>query len=466
MNELTLQQLISQGESETVEFKSSFNVATIESLVAFANTKGGSVLVGVSDKGKIVGCDVSNESVQQWINEIKSKTEPQLTPDAEIITIDDKIIVVLQIAEYPIKPVSIQGRFYKRTTNSNHQMSVMEIADEHLRTKNTSWDYYIDNTRSINDISLQKVRNYMFKIENKIGHRFDMSEVDFLSKLEYLKDGNLTMGAYLLFAKDNCLFTDLQIGRFKSEITIIDKLYLSTDLFTEVEETMQFIKKNLMVEIIVTGEPQHTERYNYPLDAIREIVINMIVHRDYRDSGNSIIKIFDDKIEFYNPGLLYGDLTVEQLLSGNYSSKSRNKLIAKAFKDIDLIEQFGSGIRRICDICTAYGLVEPTFKERNGGFLVTMYAKKIEDLENPTENPTENPIENPTENLQLITPLERKIIEKIKNNTTITQKQIAEQLGIGFTTVREYIGKLKQKGVLTRIGPDKGGYWKIIEKRR
>src|SRR5574344_1664771 len=124
MDALVLQQLISQGESETVEFKSSFNVATIESLVAFANKKGGCVLVGVSDKGKIVGCNIANESVQQWINEIKSKTEPQLIPETDIITIDDKIIVVLQIAEYPIKPISIQGRYYKRTANSNHQMSV------------------------------------------------------------------------------------------------------------------------------------------------------------------------------------------------------------------------------------------------------------------------------------------------------------------------------------------------------
>ena len=102
-----------------------------------------------------------------------------------------------------------------------------------------------------------------------------------------------------------------------------------------------------MVEFIITGEPQRTEKYDYPLDAIREIITNMIVHRDYRDSGNSVVKIFDDRMEFFNPGKLYDDITIEKLVSGDYSSRSRNRALAKIFKEAGIIERYGSGIKRI-----------------------------------------------------------------------------------------------------------------------
>jgi len=88
-----------------------------------------------------------------------------------------------------------------------------------------------------------------------------------------------------------------------------------------------------MIEYIFTGKPQRVERYDYPLEAIREVVINMVVHRDYADSGDSIIKIFDDRMEFFNPGKLYGDITIKMLESGNHSSRSRNRAIAKICKE-------------------------------------------------------------------------------------------------------------------------------------
>jgi ATP-dependent DNA helicase RecG len=112
--------IISQGENENVEFKTSFNKEVIETIVAFANKTGGSVYIGISEKDKIVGVNTGKESIQTWSNEIKNKTSPALIPDIDVITIDNKIIVQLRIAEYPIKPVSAQGKYYKRVHNSNH----------------------------------------------------------------------------------------------------------------------------------------------------------------------------------------------------------------------------------------------------------------------------------------------------------------------------------------------------------
>ncbi len=143
-----------KGEGLTSEFKSSFNNEVIETLVAFANTSGGSVLVGISNDKKILGVTINSESVQNWLNEIKSKTSPEIVPLAEIVNCKEKIIIVLTIQEYPAKPVSTRSRYFKRIANSNHLMSTDEIANEHLRTINSSWDYYIDPGHSLDTISL------------------------------------------------------------------------------------------------------------------------------------------------------------------------------------------------------------------------------------------------------------------------------------------------------------------------
>ncbi|WP_277632254.1 helix-turn-helix domain-containing protein [Avrilella dinanensis] len=129
--------IIKQGESDTLEFKTSFSDEVIISLVAFANTKGGTVCIGVSDKGVIKGVDLGKETIQNWINEVKSKTATVVIPEVEVIQELDKTVVLLKVQEYPIKPVSMRGRCYKRIGNSNHLMSVEEISNEHLRTINT-----------------------------------------------------------------------------------------------------------------------------------------------------------------------------------------------------------------------------------------------------------------------------------------------------------------------------------------
>src|SRR5690606_37324744 len=144
-------------ESETVEFKSSFQDEVIITLVAFANAKAGSVYVGIGDKGEVKGVSLGKETVQNWINEIKIKTQPSLIPDVEVIEEQDKTLLLLNMQEYPIKPVSFKGKCYRSIGNSNHLMGVEEIANEHLKTINSSWDFYPDPHHSLDDICLEKV---------------------------------------------------------------------------------------------------------------------------------------------------------------------------------------------------------------------------------------------------------------------------------------------------------------------
>ena len=441
---------VKKGENESLEFKVNFNKETIETLVAFANTNGGDVYLGVNDAKEVIGISLSEESIQQFINQIKQSTHPQLIPEVRHIVMNGKNVVVFSVQEFPVKPVSYRNKYFKRIANSNHILNPTEIATEYLKTMNSSWDYYPDTAHSIDAISLKKVTSFIQKITERTGQKINETPLDFLKKLEIIRDQKLTFGAYLLFAKEYCSISDVQVGRFKSDITIIDSISLNTDLFTETEQIIAFIKKHLMVEYIITdAQISRIERFDYPLDAIREIVVNMIVHRDYKDSGASVIKIFDDRIEFYNPGDLYGGITINDLLTNNYTSKSRNKLVAKAFKEVGLIERYGSGIKRILNICFDYGIIPPNFESIQKGLKVTLFKEKIKNV---VENVVENVVDIKKE----------QIIDFIVKNSKITTKEIAFALKINERTVQRKIKELKKLKILKRIGSDRAGYWEIV----
>lgn len=202
MDKKEILHIITQGESEITEFKSSFGKEVIESIVAFSNSKGGKVIVGVNDNKNIIGVSISDESIQKWINEIKQNTNPQVIPDAETLELEGKTIVLLRVIEYPVKPVAFRNKYYKRKANSNHLMSIEEIANEHLKTINSSWDFYPDPNHSIHNISIKKIRQFIHNIEQKNHSEITISPVDFLSKLEFIRDNRITFGVYLLFAED------------------------------------------------------------------------------------------------------------------------------------------------------------------------------------------------------------------------------------------------------------------------
>lgn len=183
---------IPEKESETIEFKLSFQDEVIQSLVAFSNAKGGIVYVGMNDNGLITGVSVGKETVQQWINEIKTKTEPSLIPDIEIIEINNKTIVALSISEYPVKPVSTKGRYYKRTGNSNHVMSASEVANLHLQTVNSSWDFYPRPDKTITDISVAKIEKAIDTITRRNPNNKITDSNEFLQKNELVKGNSIT----------------------------------------------------------------------------------------------------------------------------------------------------------------------------------------------------------------------------------------------------------------------------------
>jgi len=213
MDKKEILHIIKQGESESIEFKTSFGKEVIESIVAFSNTKGGKVIVGLNDNKSVVGIKISDESIKNWINQIKQNTIPQVIPDVKVFNITGKNIVVFEVIEYPVKPVAYRSKYFKRIANSNHLMSLDEIANEHLKTINSSWDFYPDPNHSFEHISIEKIKQFIYEIEQKDQSKITLSPIGFLSKFEFIRDNKL-LSAYIYFL----LKIIVQLVIYKSDV--------------------------------------------------------------------------------------------------------------------------------------------------------------------------------------------------------------------------------------------------------
>ena len=339
--------LIESGEGERMEFKTSFNIEAIETLVAFANTKGGKIVVGINRKNEIIGVKINVESVQNWVNEIKSKTAPSIIPDVEIYELKSKIVIVFSINEFPIKPISLKGRFYKRIHNSNHLMVANEISQLHLQSLQTSWDAYPYPGADLDNIDFELVKEFITHVNQEGRFSLANDPVKALNKLRLIKSSVPTNAAMLLFSKQDLNY-NVHIGRFKTPSLIVDDKIISGNLFRVVDDTMRYLLSNIKVAFEISGtQTRRNEIFEYPIPAIRELVLNSIIHRDYTSPVDIQIKIFDNSISIFNPGKLYGEITIEDLKTDTYQSHTRNKLIAEAFYLKKEIEKYGSGYIRV-----------------------------------------------------------------------------------------------------------------------
>lgn len=255
-------------------------------------------------------------------------------------------------------------------------MIVSEVVNMHMQTMNSSWDAYIDSFHSIEDLSLEKNQKAIIALRER-GRDIVEDPLSFLVKYDLLRGDKITNAAFLLFHKNDNIISTIELGFFQSDIIIKDSARSKSDLLSQVDEVMDFVKKHINKEIIITGNPQNVERWQYPLEAVREIIMNMIIHRSYQSSSDSIVKVYPDKIEFFNPGLLPDGITVDDLLSNNYKSTPRNKVIADFCKDLGLIEKYGSGIRRVMKLCEEEGRPLPQFTQISGGVNVTFFSSKV-----------------------------------------------------------------------------------------
>jgi ATP-dependent DNA helicase RecG len=374
-----LEKIIANGENDRVEFKRSLaeEREIIETIGAFLNHHGGVIIVGYDEKKKrVIEPDIGTETIQKFINKVKSVTNPQVIPDMYEVGYKGKKLLVISVIEYPIKPVAVQGRYYRRRMNSNHVMTPTEISNLHLFTLNSSWDYQIAPEFTLKDIDMDTVEWFIERLSKHRGKEITDAPLNVLEKYEIIREDRPTFAAMLLFPSNPSFILDVQVGLFEDEITIKKDKNIKKSVLFEVDEIMDFITAYITKEFIITGKPQREERWQFPLEALREIAVNAVIHRDYQEGTHTQIKVFRDKISFWNSGKLPPDLSIEDIKTGLVQSKPRNRLLAQVFKDLGIIEKYGSGVKRVIDEFEAHGLAEPIFEEKAGGFYVQVSDKK------------------------------------------------------------------------------------------
>lgn len=462
---MNLSKLIKQGESESLEFKQSFDKETIETLCAMANRNGGTVLIGIGNKGEIKGVQTGKETLPQWLNQIGQVTEPRLIPAITEHKIKGKTIVSIEIASYPIKPISCNGRSYLRVSSSNKQLNTKEIADLHHQTTHNSWDT-LASDRKIEELDIRLIKQYIKQINTSgrrnLGGMKDWKQI--LQKLEFIVKKKPTWACFLLFKKNASALphTIIRVARFKGTSTIIDDNFIEAPLISQIETTMQAIRKNLRVEYKITGKPKRDEIWEYPLNAIREALLNAICHRDYRDNSDVLIKIYDDQLSIWNPGTLPYNLSIEELLNNQHSSKPRNKLITQAFYDIGEIERLGSGIKRIMDACKEAKLPVPEIKEEEGGFYVIFKRPENNIYDNQGAQTEMRDVESQYEKSEL-NERQRKVITYVENKGRVSNSEYQKMYKVSARTATRELIHLVNKNIFVKVGKTgKGTFYQMV----
>jgi ATP-dependent DNA helicase RecG len=274
----------------------------------------------------------------------------------------------------------------------------------------------------------------------------------------------ITRAAILLFGKtpqSPLTQAVVHAGRQRKKVHIMDNRFIEGPIIEQVDETVEFIKKNLHVRFEITGEPERKEIWDYPLTAIREAVTSAVIcHRDYGNVADIQIKIFEDALQIWSPGYLPFIVTVDDLFDPEHASSPRNKLIAQVFYDIGLIERYGNGIQRILDACRDAQLPEPLLENFSGGFRIRFALP--EQMPMPVSGAVveHGGALNGALSGALSGALKQDVLKIIQENPGINRKAMAENLEISSRTVDRYISTLASEGKIERRGSKKtGGYF-------
>jgi ATP-dependent DNA helicase RecG len=364
------------AEGQTVEHKASLGERReiVETCAAFASAPGGRIYIGVRDDGPVAGVQIGRGTLEGLANDIAQNIVPKLVPIITTVQEAGQTVVVVEVAENPTKPVSAYGRAYRRSGRTNQVLAASEIAELYFTSRGVTWDETARADAILDDIDAEKVRKFLSRARSERQWEIDaQTPVEpALRQLNLTKNGQLTIAALLLFGKNPQRFllqAKMRCARFKGEdeVEFLDLKVIEGDIIQQVEEAMAFVRRNTSMAAKIEGKLERTERWEYPLDAVREAITNAVCHRDYADSGNVVVRVFDDRLEVSNPGGLPAGMTVEDLKQP-HESRPRNKLVADAFFLIKYIEQFGTGIQRIINDCREAGVPEPEFESRADTF--------------------------------------------------------------------------------------------------
>ncbi len=435
----TLTDLFARNEGKTLEFKRDVSSPEniIRTVVAFSNGAGGTIIVGVDDrKHSVRGVADPRATEELLANLISDRIQPRLVPDIQIIPWRKTCVIALRVYPSSLRPHFVktagpeQG-VYVRVGSTNRRADPAQIEEIKRFVRGSTFDE--EPLPEIDSEAIDfRAASECFASIRKL-RRSDLRTL----QITAIHQNRVvpTVGGFLLFGRDRrATFPDAYVraGCFRGidKSNIIDSAEIVGYLPLLVEDVLKFIQRNTRHAIRVEGT-KHAESLEFPPVALREAVINALVHADYAQKGAPLrVAIFDNRIEIDNPGGLPPGLTLEEIRRG--VSKLRNRVIGRVFHELGLIEQWGSGIQRMIGACEQAGLQEPVFEEIGSGFRVTIYSQ--------------------AQGQPQLEELDKAILEYIRSVKEASSSQVAAHIHRTPRTARTRLNHLVDLGLLVPIG--------------
>ena len=450
----------SDTETDTIEFKRTTGQLErgMETLCAFLNGEGGTVLFGVTDEGKIIGQDIAGKT-KETIGEAVSRLEPSANVRIFYVPMPDseKKVIALQVESSRMeRPFCYKGRPYMRFENVTTVMPQDKYS--HLlmqRGGKYSWEAITNPNLKISDLDENAI---MGAVRSGIrGGRLPETTIAesipaILEKFDLLHDGKLNNASAVLFGRDfyyypQCL---LRLARFKgtTKDEFIDNQRVTGNIYTLLDAAMAFFFKHLSLSGKIEGLYRE-EELSVPYKALRECCINAYAHRFYHYPGTSVgIAIYDDRIEITNSGVFPQDMSMERLL-GLHDSQPHNPIIANVLYKSTILESWGRGIKLMVDECRRVGIPEPEF-HCDGGFVwVTFhYTRTVAGQDHPST--TQAPPKYHPSTTQVAS-----LIAAIGDGTySVSEMMEKLQLNNRRYFTKEYLKTAVMEGVVEPLYPD------------
>ena len=449
---------IKPKECQNVEFKTSWNDKYLEWICGFANAQGAVMYFGVNDDHEVVGLKNTKKLLEDIPNKIVNYMG--LVVDVNLNEQDglEYIEVVIEPSNVPI---SYRGKYYYRSGSTMQELNGPALQQFVLKKMGRSWDDITNDYTTIDDLDRSAIDYFLRKgYENGriTNEELNLPIEMLLQNLDLInEEGKLKNAALLLFAKRPQRYfasVKFQIGRFGvDEADLMFQDVIEGNIIQMADRVIDMLKAKYLTMPITFKGMNRIEKLEVPEEALREILYNAIIHKDY--AGAHIqMHVWSDHVEVWNEGELPVGFTPDTLFE-QHSSRPRNRNIANAFFKAGFIDAWGRGYKKIREGFESAGLPMPKVENFCGGVRVTFQRKSATDT--TTEKTTQKNVEKSVEKSV------EKVWRLIKQDPYITTKQIADAVGLSTRGIEENIKKLKREGRIRRIGGDKGGHWKVIE---
>lgn len=377
-----IEQTLQQPEGKTLEFKRDLSSPrnVLKTLVAFANSAGGRLVIGVDDDRQVTGVADPLDEEERICNLIADSIAPRLVPNVELASIGKRTVLVVEVfpsssRPHYLKAMGPENGVYVRLGSSSRQAGPELIAELRRSAQGVVFDEMPMPELGPEDLDLEAAQR-LFGPERKLDNK-TLTTLKLLGREQGRRVP--TQGAVLLFGKAReQYFPDawVQCGRFRGrdKVEIFDQAEIHAHLPDAVAAIELFLKKHAF-KTAQFGAMRREDVWSIPLTILREAIVNALVHCDYSQRGTPIrIAFFDDRIDIESPGMLLPGMTVEDMRSG--VSRIRNPVIARVFRELHLIEQWGSGVRRIFTEAAEQGLPEPAITEMTTGLRLSIYLRE------------------------------------------------------------------------------------------